>query len=200
MFTVMLDLCNQPIVVIGGGNVATRRIKSFLKEGAEITVVAPSFTEEICKWSDEDKVRLKRKSVEKKDFEHAFLIVIATNDETVTSFVAKHARKNQLVNAASQFSEGNVQVPAQFSRGNLSISVSTNGASPSLTKKIKQELEQQFDESYIEYTYFLAHCREVIHNMNCSKEEKHQLLLEIINEKYRISTYAQQEFLQRIQS
>ncbi|MCG0056685.1 NAD(P)-binding protein, partial [Escherichia coli] len=93
------------------------------------------------------------------------------------------------------FSDGNIQIPAQFSRGRLSLAISTDGASPLLTKRIKEDLSSNYDESYTQYTQFLYECRVLIHRLNVSKSRKHELLTEIIDDQYRLSLVKQREFL-----
>ena len=199
MYTVMLDLKDRSVLVVGGGTIATRRIKGFLQEGAAITVVAPTVSAEINEWEAKNQLCVKRKKVGEEDLLNVFFIVVATNDKAVNKFVKQHIKNDQLVNMASGFSDGNIQIPAQFSRGRLSLAISTDGASPLLTKRIKEELSSTYDESYTQYTQFLYECRVLIHRLNVSKSRKHELLTEIIDDQYRLSLVKQREFLQQIE-
>lgn len=150
MLPLHIDVKGRNVVVVGGGKIALRRLRLFLEEGAHITIVSPHVVEEIEMLSLEKRLLWIKKKVELSDLDSAFIIIAATNDPSLNEWVSKNAHKNQLVNVVSQVEQGNFLVPKSVKKGRLSLSVSTNGASPKLAKEICEQLSNQFDDSFIQ--------------------------------------------------
>jgi precorrin-2 dehydrogenase / sirohydrochlorin ferrochelatase len=150
MLPLHIDVKGKQVVVVGGGSIALRRLTLFLKEGACITVVSPHVINGIEELYHNKQLQWVNKKVELADLESAFIIIAATNDPSLNEWISKHANKNQLVNVVSNVEQGNFLVPKSIKKGRLSLSVSTNGASPKLAKEICEQLSIQFDESFIQ--------------------------------------------------
>ncbi|MBZ5748668.1 precorrin-2 dehydrogenase/sirohydrochlorin ferrochelatase family protein [Metabacillus rhizolycopersici] len=140
---------DKNVLVVGGGKIALRRLRLFLEEGARITVISPDVVPEIAELSKADKLNWQAKKVELADLKDALFIIAATNDSAVNEWIAENASENQLVNVASNANKGNVIVPKSVKKGRLTLSVSTNGASPTLAKQICEQLSKQFDEQFV---------------------------------------------------
>lgn len=181
---IMIELENKKVVVIGGGRIAKRRLDGLFESGALLTVVSPAVTSEIAGWAEEGKITWKLKNFEPKDAEAAFMLVIATDDPTVNAAARKAAPPHCLVNASAEAEFGNVHFPAHFKRGKLSIAVSTNGASPMLAKKIKHELQNQFDTSYEQYMEFLFRARQLLKQSELSRQTREEYLREFLDESF----------------
>lgn len=149
MLPLHIDVNNRQVLVIGGGKIAYRRLLLFLDEGANITVISPEVINDIEDLSQKKQILWKQKKIELSDLQQAFIIVAATNDPAVNEWVAENVNNHQLVNVASDMTKGNFIVPKSVKKGRLSISVSTNGASPKRAKEICEQLSSQFDEEYI---------------------------------------------------
>lgn len=195
---IMIDLEGKNVVVVGGGRIAKRKLDGLLASGAVLTVISPEVTPEINRWSAENKLSWKPKNFEQRDAELAFMLIIATDDPTVNATVRKAAPPNCLVNASAEAETGNVHFPAHFKRGKLSIAVSTNGASPMLAKKIKQEFQSQFDESYEQYLEFLFEARQLIKQTRLSKNKKEEYLRGFLDPSL-LQAKAQKEKLRELQ-
>lgn len=195
---IMIDLEGKNVVVVGGGRIAKRKLDGLLDSGAALTVISPAVTPEIIGWAEESKLSWKQKNFEQKDAKSAFMLIIATDDPTVNAAVQKAAPPNCLVNAATEAEAGNVHFPAHFKRGKLSIAVSTNGASPMLAKKIKQELQNEFDESYEQYLEFLFEARQLIKQTCLSKNRKEEYLRGFLDPSL-LQAKAQKETLRELQ-
>jgi precorrin-2 dehydrogenase/sirohydrochlorin ferrochelatase len=199
MYPVMLDLHARKVVVAGGGKIAVRKLASLIDSGAYIQVISLTFTEQITQWAEEGRMELAQKQIEQADLNEAFFIVAATNDSNVNRQIAEWAHPWQLVNAADDKARGNVVIPAHVKRGDLSIAISTNGSSPSLTKMIKRELSEKYDESFEGFVSFLKECRELIHQGSWSKEMKLQLLKECVHSSYLEQPELRSGFLKKLQ-
>ncbi|KKI90970.1 hypothetical protein WQ54_01195 [Bacillus sp. SA1-12] len=149
MIPLHIDVKGKQVLIVGGGNIAFRRLLLFLHEGASITVVSPEVLPEIEEHANQNKLQWIKKKVEQSDLEQAFMIIAATNDPLVNEWIAEQAGVNQLVNVVSNADKGNVIVPKSVKKGRLTLSVSTNGASPKLAKQICEQLSDQFDDQFI---------------------------------------------------
>ncbi len=198
MYPIMLDLTGKPCVVIGGGKIAYRRILTLLKVGANITVISPTVCAEIEVLGRENEVRIFYRDVMEEDYLDAFLIIAATNSVDVNAEIAANIQPYQLINVVNKHELGNFHIPASISRGKLIISVSTSGASPFLAKKIRDEIKDNYDETYESYLDFLTECRNRIKENNEDQEYKKSLLKELLDDKYRYSTEEQNKFLKRL--
>lgn len=159
-YPIMLNLTGKRVVVIGGGAVAARKIGTLLEANAEITVVSPELHEKIIAAFNDKLLTWKQKYFESADLADAFLIIAATNQAAVNLQVYENTSNQQLINVVDRPDLSNFIVPASLRRGKLTLAVSTSGAMPGLSRKIKQELASQYDETYAEYLNFLKQSRQ----------------------------------------
>lgn len=183
-YPIMLNLENKKAVVIGGGKVATRKIKSLLTSGAKVTVVSPKVSEEIDHLVNEGRVHWLRKNFDEEDIISAHIVIAATNNHTVNESISKHIRSAQLFNCVDQPELGNYVTPSVVRRGALTIAVSTSGASPGLSKKISEQISETYDEIYTNYVDFLATCRQIIIETVSDDAAKHQLLSRLLESEF----------------
>jgi siroheme synthase (precorrin-2 oxidase/ferrochelatase) len=102
-YPVMLDLAGKRCLVIGGGQVAERRVKGLLEAGASVRVVSPEVSERIAGWEAEGKLSVCRKPYEAEDGKDAFLVFAATDRPEVNEQAARDAAaRGQLFNAADR--------------------------------------------------------------------------------------------------
>jgi precorrin-2 dehydrogenase / sirohydrochlorin ferrochelatase len=142
-YPLFLDLTDQPVVVIGAGKVATRKIRSLLTAGANVTAISPQA------YRLPKSVRWIRRRYRRGDLAGARLVVAATDDLRINKLVCTEAkRRRQLVNCIAPPSAGNFIVPAVARRGKLTIAISTGGLSPSLAKRLRRDLERILRTGY----------------------------------------------------
>ena len=149
MQPLLIDLTNKDVLVVGGGQIALRRLLLFIEEGAIVTVVSPEVVPDIEELFKQGKIHWFEKEIELQDLDKAFMIIAATNDSDLNEWIAENAKTNQLVNNVSNAKKGNVTVPKSVKKGRLTLSVSTNGASPKLAKQICEQFSNQFDDHFI---------------------------------------------------
>ncbi|MET3728454.1 precorrin-2 dehydrogenase/sirohydrochlorin ferrochelatase [Fictibacillus halophilus] len=197
MYPIHVNLSGKTVVVAGGGIVAYRKIKDLLNEEAKITVISPTVVNEIQQWHAEKKLTWIEEEVKREDLEKAFLIIAATNSKEVNSWIAEQANSKQLVNIADQPHLGNFIVPSVVKRGKLILSVSTSGASPSLSKSIKKELQQKYSEDYETYLDFLFQCRSIIKKEYTEKYRK-DLLTKLTDRSFLYDVEKQRSYKQEL--
>lgn len=148
-YPINLNLENKDCLVIGAGVVAERKIKRLLEYGVNVTVVSPNFSRGINMLAKKNRIRLIQRCVNLKDIRGKFLVISAAGERRINSLVSKYCKEsNILVNVVDSPIECNFILPSILKRGNLTISISTEGVSPALAKKIRQDLEQKFGTEY----------------------------------------------------
>jgi precorrin-2 dehydrogenase/sirohydrochlorin ferrochelatase len=179
-YPMMLNLTGKRVVVIGGGTVAARKIKTLLEAKAEITVVSPELHDTIIEELPHPLLTWKQKHFEPEDLIHAFLIIAATNYTAVNLDVYEKTNNQQLINVVDQPDLSNFIVPASIRRGKLTLAVSTSGAMPGLARKIKQKLATEYDEIYEDYLNFLEISRQQVLQEITDITKRRQLLQSLL--------------------
>ena len=195
MQPLIIDLSGKKVIIAGGGRIATRKAKVLSAEKAFITFIAPEISEEARSLAEEHNYELIEREALPSDFSGAMLVILATNSRAVNGSLAKILPANQLVCVVDESGEGNVTFPATVRRGHLQIAVTSNGSSPKLTRKLKRELEEQFDESWISYTAWLNEMRKKVKQLDLSYEDKQQILWDILDDEYKEEAARQRAML-----
>lgn len=189
----MIDLSQKSIVIVGGGKVATKRASTLIEYCADVHIVSPIISTTLKELLDNENITWSQKEFEPQDVEHADLVVIATNNNEVNTKVLESVPHHALCNHASKAQVGNVTIPSILKRGKLSISVSTNGASPKLSKKMISRISDMYDESYEMYIDFLYESRQLIKRLSIEPSRKQDLLQHILSDEY-LDEVKQREF------
>ena len=161
-FPIHINIEYKTVVIVGGGHVATQKVASLIPAKATIVVVSPTLDDSLFPLVEAGEITWREKEFEPRDLDDASLIIAATNDTSVNEAVQEAAQHWQLINRADAQAESDFITPAAVRRGPLVLTVSTSGASPALARKIKADLEEQFDEIYDDYVCFLQQARLMI--------------------------------------
>lgn len=160
LYPVLLDLRGAPCLVVGGGAVATRKVRALLEAGAAVTAVAPELTAELAELKERGRIDHVAGSFEDTLLEAFRLVFAATNDRRVNDEIARRARDAEVwVNIADDPDASTFQVPAHFRRGELTVAVSTGGASPAEARRVRETLEELFPADYARYLALLRAVR-----------------------------------------
>ena len=157
-FPVNLDVTGKPCLVVGGGRVGLRKVRTLLRCDAQVTVVSPDFDKgfEPLKGI----VQLLDKAYESHDLAGQFLVFAATDSPTVNQQVKSDARdRNILCNIADDPDGSQFVLPAIVQRGDLVVTVSTSGKSPALAKRVKHDLEAYFGPEYGAFLLLMGEIR-----------------------------------------
>lgn len=148
-FPLAINLQSQAVLVVGGGQVALRKITTLQTAGAKITVIAPDLCQALQHLCDAKQLNWHQFTFESAEHFHLpqtlrefKLIICATNNHTTNLAVSKLAlNADVLVNTANQHDQGNVIFPAVIDRGDVVVTVCSNGQSPTITRHLKRQLE-----------------------------------------------------------
>lgn len=182
-YTISLDLFQKDCLVVGGGQVAERKVRSLLECGARVKVISPEITPGLGKLAAEGLILYREGFYQDSDLTGVFLVIGATDSEEVNRRVADDcAARNLVVNIVDDPGKGNFFVPAVVRRGALTIAVSTEGKSPMLARKIREELERAYGPQFSEFLELLGQLRERVVNNETSEQKKRNLLEELVSE------------------
>lgn len=176
-YPVFLGLQGKKCVVIGGGIVATRKVKALLRAGAQVTVIARQTTQKILKWVKQKKIRFFSRSFRPSDLKGAWLVIAATHDHSLNEAIAKQAqKKRQWINVVDKPALCQLIYPSVIRKGKLTLAISTDGASPALAKAIRKDLEKNFIPRYQKVLDKIAKLRPKVLATVPSIEKRRQLL------------------------
>jgi|Deesub1362A_J573_1020465.scaffolds.fasta_scaffold00309_29 precorrin-2 dehydrogenase/sirohydrochlorin ferrochelatase len=177
LYPVFIKLEGEPCLVVGGGRVAARKVRSLLAAGARVRVISPALVDELRALAEAGEIKYEPRPYQPGDVAGALLAISATNDPEVNRQVARDCRARRvLLNAVDDPEHCSFYVPATVRRGDLTIAISTGGKSPLLARKIREQLEKEFGPQYGDYLALLGQIRHNIIRNVTDSAKKEQLL------------------------
>jgi len=162
-YPVSLDLHGRPCVVIGGGEIATRKVESLLSAGARVTVVSPTVTAPLAALAETHEVVHHARDYRRGDLTGAFLAFAATDEPALHAEIAAEAAAGVvLLNVVDRPRFCSFIVPAVIARGSVSVAVSTGGQSPALAKRVRDEVARIVGPEYALAADLLGKLRPVV--------------------------------------
>lgn len=181
LYPVNLNITDKACLVIGGGNVAFRKIRSLLDCHARVTVISPQVSDEIEVLSERGDISLLLREYKPGDLAGAFLVFAATDNPNVQSMINHEASEhNILLNSVDAPERCDFQVPAKVRRGDMLMTISTGGASPALAKLIRERLEAQFTDEYGRVVALFAAIRKVVVTGSADSAENKRLFQKML--------------------
>ena len=142
MYPVMINIREKKVVVVGGGKVAERKIKTLLAEQATVTVVSPTLHADI----PQAEIQWLARPYQTGDLEGAKLVFACTDQAEVNSQIMQDAAPSQLVNNTGDKTFSDFYNVAIARKKDVSVMISTNGLSPSRSKEIRKKIEAILDQ------------------------------------------------------
>lgn len=159
-----LDLKGRHVLVVGGGEIALRKVTLLLKAGARITLVAPEISGALKETLRDHE--LLSATYESSHLDNKVLVVAATENETVNREVSGDATaKNILVNVVDSPELCTVTFPAIIDRSPLVVSVGSAGGAPVLTRYVREQIELLLPERITQLAGFLAKTRDKLKDL-----------------------------------
>ncbi len=163
LFPLFADLTDRPVLVVGGGAVALRKVAALLSAGAAVKVGAPELHTELQHLADRGEIAHLRGEFVESWLDEVWLAVAATDNIAVNRAVAQAGQARRLfVNVVDDAELSTYQVPSLIERGPLQVAISSRGAAPMLARHLREKLEIQFDESLGTLAQLLSNHRERI--------------------------------------
>jgi uroporphyrin-III C-methyltransferase/precorrin-2 dehydrogenase/sirohydrochlorin ferrochelatase len=141
-FPVFFDLSGQKVLVVGGGEVALRKVLLLERTGANITLVAPEIAPELMQRAAKAKLKLAIREFTPGDLDGARLVIVATSRRAVNRWIANLSEARSIpVNVVDDLQASRFIVPAIVDRDPVLVAISTGGASPVLARRLRERLE-----------------------------------------------------------
>jgi precorrin-2 dehydrogenase / sirohydrochlorin ferrochelatase len=177
LFPIFMKLDGKRCLVVGAGKVGEPKIGGLLGTGARIHVIALEASTVVHEWARAGKITLELRNFVPQDLDGIFLAVVATASSVLNRTIYQEAhRRGVLCNVVDVPEHCDFYYPAVVHRGDFQIAVSTNGTSPSLAQKIRQQLERQFGPGYERWVAELGATRKLVLASDLDSQRKRELL------------------------
>lgn len=174
-YPIFVDIAKKPCVVVGGGEVAGRKVESLLSAGASVTVVSPRVTKRLKTLEKEGVITIIKRKYRDGDLKGAFLAISAADSKAANEAVHEEAcGRGILVNVVDDPLHCNFIVPSVVDRGSLLVAISTSGKSPSLARALRLKFEKEIGEEYGTFVEILGRVRNKLlkNGVNNVKKER----------------------------
>ncbi|MHB1645037.1 MAG: bifunctional precorrin-2 dehydrogenase/sirohydrochlorin ferrochelatase [Candidatus Acididesulfobacter diazotrophicus] len=195
-YPIGLNIFDKKVLVVGGGNVASRKIERLIEKGAEITVISPEIIGDIDTIAKKSKIKWVKRIYEIGDEEGFFAVFCAIsptdeNTKTEEELYKRCIQKNILINVADKPDLCTFTLPALVSRGEFDIAIFTGGFSPLFARKIREGLEKIYGEEYTVFVKILGLVRKEVKKKNLPQKKNQEIfdkllsseLFELVKEK-----------------
>ena len=162
-FPIFIDLQDQKVIVIGGGETAAQKVRLLLKTGAIITIIAPALTPELEGLEASGKISVTARNFRPSDLNAARLVYAATGERATDRSVSAEAhRMNIPVNVVDDRQACSFITPAIVDRSPVVVAISTEGTAPVLAAQIKSQLEAMLPAKFGALARFAARLRPMV--------------------------------------
>lgn len=151
LYPIFLKVADKACLVVGGGNVAARKVAALVEAGARVTVVAPELGEILAEQAAAEHPAWSwlAREFRDEDVSGCVVVVAATDEPAVNDSAAVAARRaGVLVNVVDDPERCDFFVPAVVTRGAFQIAVGTGGLAPGLAARLRARLEQEFPRTW----------------------------------------------------
>ena len=159
-YPVFWDIADKKCVVVGGGEVAARKVQRLLNCGAIVSVVSPELNSDLAALKKDNRISHIPAKYGSKDIEGAALVIGATDNEEINAAVSQDAiAKGIPVNVVDDPQKCDFILPSIVERGDLIIAIGTGGNSPALARHLREELEARYGTEYEIFLRILGRLR-----------------------------------------
>ncbi len=187
-FPMFVDLTDKPCLVVGGGEVAYRKVKTLLDFDAEVTVVAESVCPELARLAEAERADVSKHKVticvrpfQKEDCDGRLLVVAATDDKDLNHNIAEYCKAaGIMVNAVDQKDDCSFIFSSYVKEQNLVAAFSSGGNSPVLTQYLKKKEADILTPFLGQLNEYMGDIRADIISKYDSEEERKRAFCDIV--------------------
>ncbi len=193
-FPMFVDMTERECLIVGGGNVAYRKVMVMLDFGAKVTVVAEDICDELGKliagdranngWFSSDaadRITIIKRRFERKDCDGMEMVIAATDDNALNHEIAEYCKaKGIMVNAVDQKADCSFIFPSYIKEKNLVAAFSSSGNSPVLTQYLKGKEQEILTPFLGELNEYMGQIREKVIAEYHTEAERKRVFKEIL--------------------
>ena len=186
-FPMFVDMTERECLIVGGGNVAYRKVMVMLDFGAKVTVVAEDICDELRKLTIDDtankenRITFIKRKFEQKDCDGMEMVIAATDDNALNHEIAEYCKaKGIMVNAVDQKADCSFIFPSYIKEKNLVAAFSSGGNSPVLTQYLKGKEQEILTPFLGELNEYMGHIREKVIAEYDTEAERKRVFKEIL--------------------
>lgn len=147
-FPMFVDLTDKRVIVVGGGKIATRRVKTLLQFTRNVTVIAPRCTSELQELGKTGYVNLITRPVKRTDFQMAYMVIAATNDWKLNDEIYHVCKEEGIyVNIANDKNKCDFYFPGIYMKDELVVGVTASGLDHKKAKKVRVAIQEAMEET-----------------------------------------------------
>lgn len=178
----LIGLENRHCIVIGGGHEAQGKVRGLLDCQATVTVVHPTLTEQLQTWAEEGRFTWLAREYRRGDLQGAFLVIAERAEPERNAAIWQEAEEEKaLVNVMDDVAHCNFVAGSVVRRGKLVLAISTSGAAPALSVRLRQRMEGDFGLHYAQFLDWMQTLREPMAAHYPSFSERRALWYEIVD-------------------
>nr|WP_308656769.1 bifunctional precorrin-2 dehydrogenase/sirohydrochlorin ferrochelatase [uncultured Agathobacter sp.] len=183
-FPMYVDMTERECLIVGGGNVAYRKVMVMLDFGAKVTVVAEDICDELRKLTIDDtadRIMFIKRRFERKDCDGMEMVIAATDDNALNHEIAEYCKaKGIMVNAVDQKADCSFIFPSYIKEKNLVAAFSSGGNSPVLTQYLKGKEKEILTPFLGELNEYMGQIREKVIAEYDTEAERKRVFKEIL--------------------
>lgn len=197
-FPMFVDMTERECLIVGGGNVAYRKVIVMLDFGAKVTVVAEDICDELRKFTIDDiasedktgsytankenRITFIKRRFERKDCDGMEMVIAATDDNALNHEIAEYCKaKDIMVNAVDQKADCSFIFPSYIKEKNLVAAFSSGGNSPVLTQYLKGKEQEILTPFLGELNEYMGQIREKVIAQYDTEAERKRVFKEILS-------------------
>lgn len=200
-FPLFIKMDGRKVMVIGGGSVALRKIRILTDYGADIRIISGEVRDELKMLAEAGRLEWQKENLTENhlpELDEAFLVICASNDETVNVMAADYCQKRHiLVDCAKPGENSDCVFPSVVRRGNVVVGISTSGGVPALTKHLREKIEAVIPEWYSDFEGTLRDKRRQLKQSDLSQAERRQSLRQWIAKEEKIREEGKDQYENR---
>ena len=180
LFPIFLKLQSRPVLVVGGGVVATGKVEKLVSAGAHVTVVAPK----ICKAIMKLPVTIEKREFVESDLDGVWFVVAAAPPEVNQIVSVAGGARRVFVNAVDDPENASAYAASVISRGPIMLAISTSGLAPALSALLREALDSMLPVDLEMWLEESVRERSVWQEHGVPMEDRRERLLARLNEIY----------------
>lgn len=178
----LIGLENRHCVVIGGGHEALGKVRGLLDCDATVTVISSTLDDRLRTWADEGRFTWLQREYRRGDLRGAFLVIAERSTPGRNEAVWEEAREERaLVNVMDDVTHCSFVAGSVVRQGRLVLSISTSGAAPALSVRLRQRMEQEFGSEYAQFLDWMQALRAPMAENYASFSQRRKLWYQIVD-------------------